>query len=404
MDIEKYTSGKIYAFFEWAFRLVVWNVLTILIVLTVMAIPYYIFYNIQDNNLISNVEINDTKLIVTQKNDRITELDNVFILNDNSYVGFESTTTKKDNKNLYVYEVEMENFTVTYELEEVYGEILYKENSLYGKNANGETLIDDQIIQGEIKESNLNRDNELVLTYENKTINFGRVVETESVASLIWLFIAVLLGVITFIPCFVTMFSMIKIYGEEKGSGVLVLFFDRLWDNFKSLYKVLLIFVPIACLFMFSTYYYYSVISQDGYEVTGIWVYVLNIFTIGYNVLLVSLIIMLLWLLNLPMSLGYFRMNTKTILRFTLNMTFKNILFTFIYLFSYLIPLLLCVINGLFIPLWFVCGISLPMYLCYIVSKSKYRYLVYNVENLQNEMKEDSDIYKFTDKEKGEDL
>lgn len=402
MDIEKYTSGKIYAFFEWAFRLVIWNILTVLIVLTVMAIPYFVFYNIQNNNLIDKVEVVENTLIVTQKNDRETRLNDILKLDENSYIEYDVEIVKKDNKDVCIYSIKMKNFTVTYELIDKYSEIIYKENSLYGKNTEGEFLIDDKIVTEEMIEATLDRDNSLLLKYEKKIIDFGAVVETQNLLSVIWLFIAILLGVIAFIPCFVTIFSMIKIYGEDKGSGVFVLFFDRLWDNFKSLYKVLLILIPVACLFMYSTYYYYLVLSDDSFVPTGAWVYLINIFTIGYNTLLVSLIILLLWLLNLPMSLGYFKMKTKTILRFTLNMTFKNILFTFIYLFSFLIPILLCLINGMFIPFWFICGISLPMYICYLVSRSKYRYLVHNVENLQKEMKENSDIYKFTEEEKGE--
>ena len=402
MDIEKYTSGKIYAFFEWAFRLVVWNVFTVLIVLTIMAIPYTVFYNIQNNNLVHHVEVVDETVIVIQNNSRETILENILLLNDDSYIEYKMESVKKDNKDICVYEIKMQNFVVTYETIEKYTEIIYKDKSLYGKNNDGEFLIDDSIVSDTVVEATLDKDNSLILNYENKSINFGKVVETQSLLSVIWLFIAILLGVIAFIPCFVTIFSMIKIYGEDKGSGVLILFFDRLWDNFKSLYKVLLILIPVACLFMYSTYYYYLVLSDESYVPTGAWVYLINVFTIGYNTLLVSLILLLLWLLNLPMSLGYFKMKTKTILRFTLNMTFKNILFTFIYLFSFLIPILLCIINGLFIPIWFICGISLPMYIFYIVSRSKYRYLVHNVENLQKEMKENSDIYKFTEKEKGE--
>lgn len=402
MDIEKYTSGKIYGFFEWAFRLVIWNILTVLIVLTIMAIPYGFFYTIQNNNLINDVTIVDDTLIVVQKNDRETILENILELTDDSYIQFDVENIKKDNKDICVYYIKMKNFVITYELDRQYTEIVYKNYSLYGANGDGEFLIDDNIVTEKFLEATLDRDNSLLLKYENKIIDFGVVVETQSLLSVVWLFVAILLGIIAFIPCFVTIFSMIKIYGEEKGSGVFLLFFDRLWDNFKSLYKVLLILIPVACLFMYSTYYYYLVISDKSYEPTGSMVYIMNIFNIGYNTLLVSLIILLLWLLNLPMSLGYFKMKTKTILRFTLNMTFKNILFTFIYLFSYLIPILLCLINGMFIPIWFICGISLPMYLCYIISRSKYRYLVHNVENLQKEMKENSDIYKFTEEEKGE--
>ena len=51
--------------------------------------------------------------------------------------------------------------------------------------------------------------------------------------------------------------------------------------------------------------------------------------------------------------------------------------------------------------MWFVCGISLPLYVCYLVSRTKYRYLVKNLEDITEELTENTDIYKF-DENKGE--
>ena len=72
------------------------------------------------------------------------------------------------------------------------------------------------------------------------------------------------------------------------------------------------------------------------------------------------------------------------------------------YFFSFLIPILLCLINSLFIPIWFVCGISVPLFVCYLVSRTKYRFLAKNIEEINSELKENTDIYKFDDNEKGE--
>jgi len=273
---------------------------------------------------------------------------------------------------------------------------------VFGIINNEKKLIDDKIFSLDGVEYNINKDQCFVFEYSNKTINFGNCIETQSLASSIWLVVAIVLGLFTFIPCFVTVFSMIKIFGEERGSNSVLLFFDRLWDNFKSLYKLELIMLPIISVFIFSTYYYYSIISNDGYEATGIWVYVLDIFTFAYNFLLITLIISILWLLNLPMTLGYFRMNSKDIFKFTFSMTFKNILYTFIYLFSLLIPILICVIYPVILPLWFIFGISLPLYICYLTSRGKYRYLVRNLEEIQREMVENTEIYRFTEQEKGD--
>ena len=53
----------------------------------------------------------------------------------------------------------------------------------------------------------------------------------------------------------------------------------------------------------------------------------------SYNVILITVLLFILWLVSLPMTLGYFRMGSKSIFKFTMIMSFKNILFTFLYVF-----------------------------------------------------------------------
>ena len=64
-------------------------------------------------------------------------------------------------------------------------------------------------------------------------------------------------------------------------------------------------------------------------------------------------------------------------------------------------PILLCLFLPVFIPIWFLCGISLPLYFSYVVSRTKYRYLVNNLEAITEELSENTDIYKYTEKERG---
>ena len=51
-------------------------------------------------------------------------------------------------------------------------------------------------------------------------------------------------------------------------------------------------------------------------------------------------------------------------------------------------PLLLCFINSFFIPIWFLVGISLPLFIIYRISAKKYRTLVNEFESYK-----DDDIY-----------
>lgn len=221
----------------------------------------------------------------------------------------------------------------------------------------------------------------MVVSLENGIkLNYGNKIETKSGLSGALIIIAILLALFAFIPCFVTIFSMVKIFAEDGSTSTFVLYFDRLWDNFKALYKVELIIIPSVFILSFALYFYYRIINSLNYN--GFF------YTFSYSIILITLLILILWLVNLPMTLGYFRMKTFTIMKFTLVMTFKNILFTFLYVVILVIPIILCLFNGFLIPIWFLIGFSLPELVIYLLSAKKYRYLVHNIETY----KED-DIY-----------
>ena len=74
MDVEKYASGKLYMFFEWAFKLVVWNVLSLLIISICASIPVILFYKTQNDYSIQEVSTLEDGIIVTQKNGTKTNI------------------------------------------------------------------------------------------------------------------------------------------------------------------------------------------------------------------------------------------------------------------------------------------------------------------------------------------
>ena len=51
MDIEKYTNSKVYHFFEILFKLIVWNILTIILVCLAVAGPFLGFYYLKEGTL-----------------------------------------------------------------------------------------------------------------------------------------------------------------------------------------------------------------------------------------------------------------------------------------------------------------------------------------------------------------
>lgn len=199
-------------------------------------------------------------------------------------------------------------------------------------------------------------------------------------AGLLMLF-GVLLGIFVFIPCYCTIFSCIKLHQEEKESTTLSIYFNRLWDNFKSLYKTELIIFPVVLLFSFAMYFYYEVIGDEQMEINLI----TSIYQIGYTVLLFATVAIFLCFLNLPMTTGYFRMKTKTIMKFTLIMTFKHILRTLVFAIILIAPILIVILINTLIPIWMLIGFSLPLYAMYFLTRKDYWRLVNNMDTIIEE-------------------
>lgn len=375
MNIEKFVGGKLYTFIEWAFKLTIWNLLTLLLVVIVSGIPLYVFYEIQDDYVINNVEIVNDDVVVSLNNETnhiVGKTISTFIVSEFS----------NDEKNIYftIDEVKLtypnKDFLKT--IDNVY---INENKELIIEGMHNEynygTIFDSSI---EIASCNIDFNKDVIIKYENGlTLNYGNKIETKSTLAGVFMLIALVLAVFSFIPGFVTTFSMIKIYAED-GSAPILLYFDRLWDNFKSLYKLELIIIPMLSIMSFALYFYYTILTQleEG-----------NFFiSMSYNVILITVLLFILWLVSLPMTLGYFRMGTRSIFKFTMIMSFKNILFTFLYVFIMIAPLLLCFINSFFIPIWFLVGISLPLFIIYKISAKKYRTLVNEFESYK-----DDDIY-----------
>lgn len=380
MDVEKYTSGKVYHIFEWSFKLIIWNLLSLLIICSAAAIPFVCFFNIQDECAISSIEIitvdNQEQVLVTQNNGNITNIGSRLIYGDINDV------IEKDNK-IYLY----------------IGDIEVKINNTENiRNIESAKFVDCELIitayldeynLGDIYNSELDLESckidgyqNVIICYKNGVfVSYGQKVDTRATLSGALVIIGLILGLFAFIPCFVTTFMLIKIYAEDGSAQTLLLYFNKLWDNFKAIYKLELIIVPLISIMAYGVYSYYFIISSLEEP---------NFFlSMSYNIILITLICMVLFILNLPMTIGYFRMKTYTMLRFTFSMTFRNFLYSLLYVAMLLFPLLLCLVNNFFLPIWFLIGLSLPLLLMYFVSSKKYHKLVYDF----NSYKENDDIY-----------
>lgn len=373
MDIEKYANSKVFIFFEWAFKLIVWNLIAISIIVLIAGTPMYFFFNSREKKEVNNITyVDENKITVELKNSDSIDISDYFDYGEITDFEISSDlgtiTFLVGNRIIVIGNVDRTNIKNIKEL--------YFEDKILKVKTNLDNIYDLGDIYNStisIEKSKLDSSNRLVLVLENGTqINYGNVFNYNSTLDGILVFISILLALFAFIPTYSTIFSMIKIYGENGHSGTFVLFFDRLWDNFKSLWILELIIIPFISLIAFGIYMYYSII-QTGND---------NFFlTISYDLLLVCLGICIIYILNIPMTVGYFKMKLKSLLIFTFRMTFRNFLYSLLYLVLIAIPIILMFLTNFFIPIWFLLGFSLPLFGDYFLINKKYRHMV-NVLNV----------------------
>jgi uncharacterized membrane protein YesL len=128
-------------------------------------------------------------------------------------------------------------------------------------------------------------------------------------------------------------------------------------------------------------YFYYAIIGDEELEITLI----TSIYQLGYTILLFAMVGIFLCFLNLPMTVGYFRMTIRTTMKFTLIMTFKHILKTLIFAVLFIMPIIIVILINSLIPVWLLIGFSLPLYVTYYMTHNDYWRLVNNINVVRDE-------------------
>ena len=202
----------------------------------------------------------------------------------------------------------------------------------------------------------------------------------EGTLAVILYILAIVLAVFIFVPSYSTIFSCIKIFKEDGYAETFALFFDRLWDNIKSLWLPTLFMMGLASVFLGAIYVdYMALLSEEVVGATRI------VCTISYYVLIIVLLIMFLMLLNVPMVVSHFRMKMWTFLLFNLRITFQKIFSTFLYLLLIVMPFLLCTFLNFLFPIWLLIGFSIPLFVSYHIARRDYWTLVKNISNINKE-------------------
>lgn len=202
----------------------------------------------------------------------------------------------------------------------------------------------------------------------------------EGVLAVILYVLAIVLAVFIFVPSYATIFSCIKIYKEDGYAETFTLFFDRLWDNIKSLALPTLFMMGITSIFLGAIYVdYVALLNEDVIGATRI------VCTISYYVLIIVVFIIFLMFLNVPMVVGHFRMKMWTFLLFNLRITFQKIFSTVLYLLLFVMPILLCVFVNFLWPIWLLMGFSVTLFIAYHIARRDYWRLVKNIGEINKE-------------------
>ena len=190
-----------------------------------------------------------------------------------------------------------------------------------------------------------------------------------------------ILFVFSFLPCYITIFMVIKHYKDEKTGNVFVLFFVFLIDTFLRIYRLEFILIPIFIVCIIGSIYYWDLLGQtEKMDFAGV------VAVIGFVLLFFLLIASFFAFLHLPMIISYFRMTTYNLIKFSYLLAFKYFLKTIIYMIVLLGPFLL--VNYMpmtFGPFYLLYGISFPLFLMYNFSKGLFWYLQNNLDDIKTE-------------------
>lgn len=198
-----------------------------------------------------------------------------------------------------------------------------------------------------------------------------------------FLIIGYVFAVFALIPCVINSFFIIKHYKEEKAGNVFILYFQNLALIFKNIYIYELTIIPAGGLLAFGSAYYWAALGAENFASFDAWVRVLMI--TGFVFSFFCFCAVILSIVNMPMIVSYFRMKTLDLYKMSFYIAFRYFFRTFLYLVIFSIPIILALqFPSFFLPVYTLIGISLPLYLLYLLSRNFYWHLSRNLDDLKN--------------------
>lgn len=175
------------------------------------------------------------------------------------------------------------------------------------------------------------------------------------------------LGIITFIPSLVASYRTIKGTYEENKGNVFREFYNNFIYSFKDTVWVSVIAIILLALFSFSNRWYMTMVSEltkDGNSQGWLTFYIA-----AYMGFLIVGAFILLVFIQIPMVVTHFRFRLKDKFKFAFYMAFRHINISLLEL-----VFVIAVLSTWFYltVVVFVWGLSLPMFLIYLVSRRYY--------------------------------
>ena len=195
-----------------------------------------------------------------------------------------------------------------------------------------------------------------------------------------FLTLVVCCGVITILGAFTACVNSFKDYQEGCNRNV----FSTYFQNFKKCFLRSIIhsviFVIISLVIAYAIWTYLLNLEVEDLEENYA-----RFYSIGLTITLFFGLVIVIIHLQFPLLYTYFNFSVIEQYKMGIYMGLKYILVTLVGLGSVVGSVAMFLYAT---PLWFFIGVSLPLFLLYIVSKNKYSYLAYNI----NDIKEVDDL------------
>ena len=186
------------------------------------------------------------------------------------------------------------------------------------------------------------------------------------------------IGVITIMPAICAAFKSIKDTKENYTSSIFRKYFSDFRYLFKDTYTFSFIFIFIIGVCGYAFLWYDGVVGATQGSVEQMDQTWLTIALVSIVIVVIGTLIVITAFIQLPMVINYFNCRFTDNIKLCFYMAYKYIITSLIEIVVVLASAIL-LINALFIyqlfPIWLFFGITLPLYVMYIVSRRFYRYV-----------------------------